>query len=87
VTPKFKPGDVVRVISLGSYWERGRQCLGRLLEVKAWVDDRESYDTNDPVYLWPEDCLELVTPAVTVEQALKVLTDAGYTVTITQGKQ
>ncbi len=84
MTPKFKPGDVVRVIDVETH---PRHLIGRILTIKEWLPVREQYDTSDPDFIWPEDCLELVTPAVTVEQALKVLTDAGYTVTITQGKQ
>ena len=84
MTPKFKPGDVVRVTDNR---DRTKRSVGDVFTVTEWCPIREMYDTTDPYYLWPEDCLELVTPEVTVEQALKVLTDAGYTVTITQGKQ
>ncbi len=85
MTPKFKPGDKVRVIRVRE--PRGESYIGDVFTIKEWLSHRDQYDTTDPYYLWPEDCLELLTSAVTVEQALKVLTDAGYTVTITQGKQ
>jgi hypothetical protein len=80
MTPKFKPGDKVRVVKNQN---RVLCPIGEVWTVKGWLTDREQYNTSEPYYVWPEEYLELVdpTPTVTIEQAIKVLTDAGYVVT------
>ena len=77
MTPKFKPGDKVRVVK---NQDRSLSPVGEVLTIRGWLVGRKQYDTSDPYYVWPEDYLELVTPKTDpIEQAIKVLTDAGYT--------
>ncbi len=75
MTPKFKPGDKVRVVKVTS---QDPDLVGREFEFIEYLTGGLCNTTEEEWY-WEPDCFELV-PTVTIEQAIKVLTDAGYTV-------
>ncbi len=80
MTPKFKPGDKVRVVRADDK-DDSDGLVGKVFEVVSWMPSREMYSLTEEDWYWYEHELELVTSKTDLlEQAIKVLTDAGYTV-------